>query len=206
MRNYLLQRTSIVGLLLVTLSLMGMYFGFLDENSALFLLMLGAGGLIPEDSPFAHKLLEILAPLLVHQIRQKSSHKPTNFFNQNSSLAGPTVGKPTFYNFTIFRKNKENLMENNSLTTPTPNTIETQLEQILNNALGDKLSAVQKASLHTAGTVTSLIAGSLLEMASGKIDTQELLDGISQINAGILQQEEGLKAISLALKNKAAAS
>lgn len=72
MPKYLFQRTTLLGLAIILGALTGTYFGLLDEGTAICLITFGAGGLIPENCPMAHRLLEILAPLLVRGIKKKS--------------------------------------------------------------------------------------------------------------------------------------
>ncbi|QCE32966.1 hypothetical protein FAI41_04780 [Acetobacteraceae bacterium] len=73
MRKYLFQRSTLLGLFVISCALLGVYENFLDESNAMLLLTFGAGGLIPENWPIARKLLLFIAPILVHQIRQNAA-------------------------------------------------------------------------------------------------------------------------------------
>ncbi|QCE35624.1 hypothetical protein FAI40_09975 [Acetobacteraceae bacterium] len=72
MLKILHQRSTYLGLGLILGAVSGVYCNLIDEGTATMLIIMGIGGLIPENSPLAHKILEIVAPLLVHQIKQKA--------------------------------------------------------------------------------------------------------------------------------------
>ncbi|QCE32967.1 hypothetical protein FAI41_04785 [Acetobacteraceae bacterium] len=83
---------------------------------------------------------------------------------------------------------------------PSVMQIESQIEQIILNALGNKLNTKEQAKLHTIGNILGEVFSVLLPTSSDKIDIESLKEGIFALNNSFLQEEAAVKQIFNALK------
>ncbi|QCE34126.1 hypothetical protein FAI40_01560 [Acetobacteraceae bacterium] len=232
--HYLCQRTTWLGLIFICLSFSGVYLGVLDEGAAGVLITFSLGMLIPENWPMARKVVNFIAPILVHQIGNhailKASHpkigdwKNKKNFKKDalSVFFNSCTGQPEKFREPDQTFKKEKIMEdknteNTDLLEVTDNVAQeetnpsnasvadvfNQLEEAIYEAEGEKLSDAQKARIKLYGSVSSAIVSSLLGVVGGKFDVQGLLNGISDIEKGVLLQEQGFFTLKAAFKKAA---
>ena len=87
-------------------------------------------------------------------------------------------------------------------TNATPATVFGGIETLITNALGDHESAATRARIHAATSALSAVGSILEPLLAEHLDSQGLISGLSQVEQGAQQIEQGIEDVLAAVRKK----
>ncbi|MCL1496278.1 hypothetical protein CO583_01975 [Parasaccharibacter sp. TMW2.1882] len=89
-------------------------------------------------------------------------------------------------------------------TNATLSTVFGGIETLITNALGDHESAATRARIHAATSALSAVGSILEPLLADHLDAQGLISGLSQVEQGAQQIEQGIEDVLAAVRKKGA--